>query len=178
MLNVQDKATVPLDLHPLLRPQGPWLHLLLVPLPEAYEALAKLPHAHCADAGRLLRGAKMTGTAALFDEFAAVLQFPPTCSVGWHALDKCLTDLNWLHCGAYALLIADSPQLLADESPAELTKLLQMLERAGHEWGAGRSGPQARPARALHVFLQAAPADEAALRAKRVAAQVGFTVVP
>ena len=107
-----------MELDRLLRPERPWLHLLVATESDAYDLLAALPGAReCRVTSRVLRGHKMRTTAALFDEFAAALQFPCYFGENWDAFDECLTDLAWLPGEAYVFGILQSIRLL-DKEPA------------------------------------------------------------
>src|SRR5258708_36947570 len=108
-----------MDLLRLLRPERPWLHLLVVTESDACDLLAALASAPPVRAVcRVVRGHKARTAAALFDEFAAALQFPCYFGENWDAFDECLTDLTWLPAEAYVLLIVQSIQLL-DKEPEE-----------------------------------------------------------
>ena len=83
--------------HPLLQPKGPWLHLLLATESEACDRMGALQTSGSGQVvARRIRGHKAKTTAALFDEFAAALQFPCYFGENWDAFDECLNDLEWL----------------------------------------------------------------------------------
>jgi hypothetical protein len=155
----------------LLRPERPWLHVLVAPESDACD-LAAAPPGRVVS--RVIRGHKARTTAALFDEFAAALQFPCYFGENWDAFDECLTDLKWLPGDAYLLLVVRSVHLLDREPAGQLQRLVKILEHAGEEWGRSAAGPPPRPPRAFHVLLQCTREDEAVLRDKLQAAQVAF----
>lgn len=79
---------------------------------------------------RWLRGSKMRTANALFDEFAAALQFPPYFGENWDGLDECLNDLDWLDGDGAALFILDADQLLRDAPPEDGRILFEILQAA------------------------------------------------
>ncbi|MFB7676682.1 barstar family protein [Kitasatospora purpeofusca] len=112
---------------------------------------------------RLVRGANCRTRAALFAEWARALSFPGYFGRNWDAFEECLNDAL-LPPGAEAVgataprllvLVAEADALLADEPPAQLALLLDILDAA--------------PDRALRVLFLADPpvaeAAEARLRA-------------
>jgi hypothetical protein len=166
-----------MDLRVLLRPERPWLHLLAAPEPDACARVTALAQTAVErPVIRLIRGHKARTTAALFDEFAAALQFPCYFGENWDAFDECITDLSWLPGDAYQFLIVRSIHLL-DQEPADRLKLfLTIVQRAGEEWSAPGPGT-ARPPRPFHVVLQCTREHENALHAKLSSAGVAFNVL-
>ncbi len=79
---------------------------------------------------RWLRASKMRTANALFDEFAAVLQFPPYFGENWDGLDECLNDLDWLEGNGAALFILDADQLLQDAPSEDGRILFEILQAA------------------------------------------------
>ena len=79
---------------------------------------------------RWLRASKMRTANALFDEFAAALQFPPYFGENWDALNECLNDLDWLEGDGAALFILDADQLLQDAPPEDGRILFEILQAA------------------------------------------------
>ncbi|WP_327148320.1 barstar family protein [Nocardia sp. NBC_01329] len=65
---------------------------------------------------REVRGSRMRTVAALFDEFAAALQFPYYFRPNKDAFDECLFDLADLlgDASGYVVAVRDAEQLLAD----------------------------------------------------------------
>ena len=82
---------------------------------------------------RLLRGKNMTSTTALFNEFAAALQFPCYFGNNWNAFDECIADLEWLAGEAYIIAIVDAPSVLRDQS-AELDVFARIVRSVTKEW--------------------------------------------
>ncbi|MFJ4792978.1 barstar family protein [Kitasatospora purpeofusca] len=85
---------------------------------------------------RLVRGANCRTRAALFAEWARALSFPGYFGHNWDAFEECLNDAL-LPPGAAAagaadtrllVLVTDADALLADESPAQLALLLDILD--------------------------------------------------
>ena len=126
---------------------------------------------------RRIRGHKAKTTAALFDEFAAALQFPCYFGENWDAFDECLNDLEWLPGDAYLLFITNSNRLLDEEAPQELTQLLDLLASAGAEWAKAMGGERPRSAKPFHAVLQCTHEDEHGLRRKLQAAGKAYDVV-
>jgi RNAse (barnase) inhibitor barstar len=165
-------------LEALLRPDGPWLHPLVDPDSATWDLLQSLPNIGKARvAVRLVRGKKMRTTPALFDEFAAALQFPWYFGENWDAFDECLTDLEWLPADAYTVLVSNGVHLLEAEPSEQLTLCLRALEQAGREWSKPKSGEFASAARPFHVLLQCTHAEERSLREKLTAAKVSFSPI-
>lgn len=65
---------------------------------------------------RELRGSRMRTLSALFDEFAAALQFPYYFRPNKDSFDECLFDLEELlgEAPGYVVAVRDAEQLLAD----------------------------------------------------------------
>jgi hypothetical protein len=167
-----------MDLHRLLRPEPPWLHLLVAPESPDFQALAGL--AGSAPGGvvtRVIRGHKARTKAALFDEFAAALQFPDYFGENWDAFDECLNDLRWLPGDGYILLIYQSNRLLEGAPSDQLQLFLNILEDAGREWSKPVSDQWPHPPKPFHVILVCPKEDEACLRDKLRAANVSFDVL-
>ncbi|MFD9065365.1 barstar family protein [Kitasatospora purpeofusca] len=87
---------------------------------------------------RLVRGANCRTRAALFAEWARALSFPGYFGHNWDAFEECLNDAL-LPPGAAAagaadtrllVLVTDADALLADEPPAQLALLLDILDAA------------------------------------------------
>ena len=104
---------------------------MVAPEADACALLTTLPDS---TVSRLLRGHKARTTAALFDEFAAALQFPCYFGENWDAFDECITDLAWLPAEAYVFLIVRSIYLLDKEPGDRLQLFLEILQNAGEEW--------------------------------------------
>jgi Barstar (barnase inhibitor) len=89
--------------------------------------------------------------AALFDEVARVLEFPPYFGRNWDALVDSLRDVV-----PVALTVAYAEQLLVDEPPSALATLFDIMRRAAYD--------------GLTLTLSTDPAHEAALRQRLTAA--------
>jgi hypothetical protein len=148
------------DLLPLTRPAAPWFHLLVAPA-VPYDALRGLETTTPGVVVRFVRGRKAATKAALLDELAAALQFPPDFGGNWDALHDALCDLSWLRATAVVICINEANHLLEAE-PDELPRLAQVLSQAAtHRNKAGKS---------FHVVLHAAPAAAAAVQKRWQAA--------
>lgn len=95
----------------------------------------------------VIDGAHCTSKPKLLDQFGHAFVFPGYYGRNWDALSDCLTDLSWLSCGAFALLIRHAEQLLAESEP-DLDVLAEILEDAAKHWAA-----QTAPPNAFHVIL-------------------------
>ncbi len=83
----------------------------------------------------LLRGPRMRTTESLFNEFAAVLQFPYYFGKNWAAFDECLTDFRWSPPQSYVLIITDALHVLQIEQSEQLGIFLKNLRKANESWG-------------------------------------------
>jgi hypothetical protein len=163
---------------PLLQPKAPWLYLLEATESEAYDRMrAVQTSATCSVAARLIRGQKATTVAALFDEFAAALQFPPYFGENWDAFDECLSDLEWLQADAYVLFILNAVRVLEKGSPEEARQFWTLLARIGAEWAKAVEGNRPRSAKTFHAVLQCTHEDQARLRKDLKDTQVAYHVI-
>ncbi len=111
---------------------------------------------------RVVRGAKAETWPALFDEFAAALQFPYYFGENGAAFDECLADLEWLPAAEHVVVVSHAARVLAGEPAGGLETWLGGMGRVAAE-RADRGGP------ALRVVLHATPADAPVLRSKLAA---------
>ncbi|MGW5386855.1 barstar family protein [Nocardia sp. NPDC003963] len=99
---------------------------------------------------REVRGSRMRTVAALFDEFAAALQFPYYFRPNKDSFDECLLSIDDSLGDAegYVLAVRDADQLLADE-PAERAWFASVIRECADFW----------PSRdvAFRVVLQGSP---------------------
>ena len=160
--------------NPLLQPKAPWLHLLVATESETWDRMLALQQLTSPVAARRIRGHKGLTTGALFDEFAAALQFPYYFGENWDAFHDCLNDLEWLPGTAYTVFITNSNRLLENESQEELRLFLGLMARVGDEWAKEVAGKRPRSAKAFHAVLQCSHEDEAALRRSLQAARTAF----
>ncbi len=79
--------------------------------------------------------AELTDKIGVLSALAAALRFPEWFGANWDALDDCLTDLSWLHAGAYLLLL-DHADPLRRINPEVFEQLLQILADASAAWRA------------------------------------------
>jgi hypothetical protein len=167
-----------MKVNPLLHPKEPWLHVLVANESEACDRIRSLQNSSSSKVvARLIRGLKAKTTGALFDEFAAALQFPCYFGENWDALNDCLNDLEWLPGDSYVLCITNSNHALEGESPESLRVLLDLLAYSGAEWAKAKTGGRPRAAKAFHVILQCTQTDEPALRHKLQAARAAYSVL-
>lgn len=164
----------------LCQPQAPYLYVIGATVSEVTDfAWALAERGSPQLIVRFLRGHRMTTVNTLFDEFAAALQFPYYFGENWDALDECITDLEWLPGDSYALVITNAVQLLSKEDGRHLQVLVNILERAGDEWGQPVETTEAwsRPAVAFHVLLQSGEADKSELITRLESVSASFKEV-
>ena len=82
---------------------------------------------------RMVRAKNMISARALFNEFAAALQFPCYFGNNWNAFDECIADLEWLPGKGYLIMIVDGSYVLRDE-PDELAVFLRIMRSVSQEW--------------------------------------------
>jgi hypothetical protein len=110
---------------------------------------------------RVVRGDRCETTGAMFDEFAAALQFPLYFGANWGAFDECLAEEDYARSAStgFVLVVSAPVRLLAHEAPDRLPLLVDSLREAAHAWNhpveEGESWD--RPAIAYHVVLLSEP---------------------
>lgn len=142
-----------------LETKPPWIHLGVCTPEQAEESCRNYANSFASvpeGVFRKMRGQKCRTAHALFDEFAAALQFPGYFGENWDALNDCLSDLSWLNAKAVMLAITDAPRLLEAVPPGELHRFAAVLNQVCATWNQGK---KPRP---LHVMLYASPQEEAA----------------
>lgn len=115
----------------LLKTETPHVHVIPGSAEQIFEAVMGMETLR--EQGletRWLRASKMRTAKALFDEFSAVLQFPPYFGENWDALDECLNDLDWLEGDGAALFIMNADQLLQDAPPEDGRILFEIMQAA------------------------------------------------
>ena len=113
------------------------------------DALPELP----GFAVRQVDGRRCRTKAALLDEFARALEFPPQFGRNWDAFEDCLNDLSWLEADGYVIVVTSAHAVLAREEPEEYETFVSILDAAGREWATPRTVGVPRPARPFHVLL-------------------------
>jgi RNAse (barnase) inhibitor barstar len=163
-----------MDKEALLNPTPPWLYLIGADASSITDFAWSLTGGEPRVAVRILRGKKMLTAEALFNEFAAAMQFPYYFGENWDAFDECLTDLEWMTADAYVLVVTDSQLLLSRGSDGQLSTLIDVLQKAAAEWARPVDVQEewGRPPRAFHVIFQSLSADlqEVRLRLKSAGA--------
>jgi hypothetical protein len=115
----------------------------------------------CQTAVKVLRGKKMRTRADLFNEFAAVLQFPDYFGENWAALEECLDDLEWVRAEGFVVLISNVTSVLSNEHPEERMILPRVLDRVCKDWATSHRvypSKELKPA-PFHVVFHAMQAD-------------------
>lgn len=116
---------------------------------------------------RRIDGARCTTKADLLTAFARALEFPDYAGDGWDAFEECLNDLEWLPGGGYVVVIGAAERLLPG-AEQDYATFIDILESAGREWAAGRTGEFSRPPVPFHVVLAVSRAGASARRDWRV----------
>lgn len=89
---------------------------------------------------RILRGKRCKTKEAVFQEFAAALQFPYYFGHNWDAFDECIKDLAWMKADNFIFFITNLNEVLAN-NPKDLHIFLEViLKDAVKEWNEYRSG--------------------------------------
>ncbi|HEU4951561.1 MAG TPA: barstar family protein [Holophagaceae bacterium] len=138
-----------MNLEPLRRPEGPFLHETAEEPGALWDALRAYPGA------RLLRGARMVTKAGVMAEFAAALQFPPAFGANWDALDEALADLSWLGGRGLWLLITDADQVLSKARDEDRAIFRSILEDVAQAWAS------IEPPAPFHVVMNTEGAEGA-----------------
>jgi RNAse (barnase) inhibitor barstar len=137
--------------------KAPWTALLTIPAERPAESLVRPP---AGLALKIVKGRHCKTPAALFAEFARVLEFPDYFGHNWDALEECLTDLEWLPAKGYAVLIVDAAHVLADDD-TEYETFLEILRDAGEAWGSGQAGMGTKRATPFHVLFAVSTREKA-----------------
>ncbi|EFV13058.1 barstar family protein [Segniliparus rugosus] len=113
---------------------------ILVGEPATFDSSASLLAAE-GNIVRFIRGDKAATKQALFDEFAAALQFPFHFGHNWDALSDSLTDLDWLGVAfGYYVVIWNTDQFLAAE-PEALGTFAKLVQDANETWTKSQRKP-------------------------------------
>ncbi len=138
--------------HFWLSTQPPWIHLGVIDPATLTERVERSALNDPETIVRILRGATMTSTDAIFDEFAAAFQFPNYFGRNWNAFRDCLGDLAWLPGAGYVAVVTECEAMLADT--AAFTALVGVLRDVGDEWATtGLRSSDAEPAPFHTVML-------------------------
>lgn len=129
--------------------RAPWTSLLVLKPRDSVESLVKAPPGF---ALKSIKGAKCQTPAALFTEFAKVLELPDYFGHNWDALEECLADLEWMPARGYVLLLTEAEQILPKDEDDYAT-LLEILNDAGEAWASGQAGMGERPVTPFHVLF-------------------------
>jgi RNAse (barnase) inhibitor barstar len=129
----------------------------------------------------VVRGRKMRKTAALFDEFAAALQFPSYFGENWNAFDECVSETDWMPLGdGFVLIVNDADQVLIDADEDDTLDVLVGTFALAFENYAAPIAQGAwfdRPPVPFHVVLQVEPTVVPATHARWLAAGAKLRVV-
>jgi len=101
-----------------------------------------------------LRGWRMRQRDGVFEQFAALLQFPRYFGGNWNAFNDCVGDLDWLRASGFLLVLLDAADVLRDGHPDEFGLLLTLLEDCAESFA---TETEFGPARPFHVLLHATP---------------------
>ncbi|HXX74990.1 MAG TPA: barstar family protein [Nitrospiraceae bacterium] len=142
------KSPLSLSKH-LQSTRAPWTSLLVLKPRDSVESLVKPPLGFVL---KSIKGAKCKTPAALFTEFAKVMELPDYFGHNWDALEECLADLDWMPAKGYVLLLTDAEQILPEDEEDYAT-LLEVLSDAGEAWASGQAGMGERPVTPFHVLF-------------------------
>ena len=142
------KSPLSLSKH-LQSTRAPWTSLLVLKPRDSVESLIKPPPGFVL---KSIKGAKCKTPAALFTEFAKVMELPDYFGHNWDALEECLADLDWMPAKGYVLLLTDAEQILPEDEEDYAT-LLEVLSDAGEAWASGQAGMGERPVTPFHVLF-------------------------
>jgi len=148
--------TVPQNALDPLQAAAPWLRRWIAEDADAHSALWGVRGA-TAGTGLFigsLRGWKMQKRDGVFEQFAALLQFPRYFGGNWNAFVDCVGDLDWLRASGFLLVLLDTPEVLREGDPDEFGLLLQRLENSAQAFA---GATEFRPALPFHVLLHATP---------------------
>jgi len=129
------KSPLSLSKH-LQSTRAPWTSLLVLKPRDSTESLVKPPPGFVL---KSIKGAKCKTPAALYTEFAKVMELPDYFGHNWDALEECLADLDWMPAKGYVLLLTDAEQILPEDEEDYAT-LLEVLSDAGKAWHRDRQG--------------------------------------
>jgi len=76
---------------------------------------------------RIIRGRRCSSVEALFQEWAAALQFPYYFGNNWDAFEECISDLEWLSGRAFVIFITQVERVLPSLN-REFRMLLEILQ--------------------------------------------------
>lgn len=105
----------------------------------------------------------MRDRSGVFEQFAALLQFPRYFGGNWNAFSDCIKDLDWLRANGFLLILLDATEVLADGDPDEVGLLLTLLDDTAASFA---NANDFRPAVPFHVVLHALPERASALEAR------------
>ena len=114
-----------------------------------------------------LRGWKMRQRDGVFEQFAALLQFPRYFGGNWNAFIDCMRDLDWLRASGFLLVLLDAADVLRDGDPDEFGLLLTRLEDSAESFA---TETEFGPAVPFHVLLHATPERAGELERRLAAA--------
>jgi RNAse (barnase) inhibitor barstar len=97
-------------------------------------------------------GEKCETKEDLFTHFGSTLKFPNYFGKNWNAFEECIRDLEWLPAGGYVIVIDRAERLLiVNESDYRL--FVDIMQKAGREWGKPQLGEWPRAAIPFHLIL-------------------------
>lgn len=120
---------------------------------------------------RMVRGARCATPQAVFQEWAAALQFPYYFGENWDAFDECLVDLDWLPGRCYVLVVTEVDMVLARD-PSDFKTFVEVLKSAHEQWKIPNRANMDEPVAPFTVVFHAEPgmADEALARLRAAGA--------
>jgi hypothetical protein len=137
----------------VLAPRAGWASLAVIGA-AAFDDFARSAPARGKATARIVRGRRCRTKPALFQEWAAALQFPGYFGDNWDAFEECLSDREWLAGEVHVVLLAEAHRVLEAEK-GERSTLLRILKAVGEAPGE----------RALRIVFQCEAGDERTTRA-------------
>jgi hypothetical protein len=137
----------------VLAPDGGWASLVVATEASIDDFARGLP-SRCRATVRIVRGRRCLAKPALFQEWAAALQFPGYFGENWDAFEECLSDRAWLPQDTLVVILAEAHRILEGQTDERAT-LLRIL----------RSVAEAPGEQAFRVVFQCEAGHETATRA-------------
>ena len=166
------------ELHPndFCREDTPWCYFVTSPI-RSVEGLARnldytQPFGGRHAVVRIIRGQRCATPSALFQEWAAALQFPYYFGENWDAFVECMIDLQWLPGSCYVFVVTQSDRVLPDSS-SDFSILLRTLRWAHEQWKIPNRANMDEPIAPFTIVFHAEPENaDAALARIRAAGAV------
>jgi barstar (barnase inhibitor) len=156
--------------------QAPWLGQFVAAYDATSTAIWRLRGEQAATGVFIgtVRGWRMRRREGVFDQFAALLQFPHYFGENWNAFADCISDLDWLRVDGLVLVVLEAVEVLAEGDDDEFNLLLNVFTEASESWA---RHDESRAAKPFHVLLHATAEQEPRLRARLAALALDVPLV-